>query len=305
MSNNNIYPIQLLNDLHNWYPDVLYNPARFHTVQDLLDYIRSGADVNPYTRGLSLYNSWRHAGTTRAPTAVSASASPSPVSSGSAVVNPYTVPSIPTVTIPTRVAPTQTIPNATTITSTPVPVVATVATAAGGAGARYTPPSQTSVVSIFEYLMDDGNELTPTTNIRASIPLTFSDTASNRIGTSILSALLGLPTGAGGLESFLNQTVTVRPTQEQIAENTTLSTSERVQEDNCAICQDSVDAGQEMRRINHCGHFFHKDCIDTWLSTNVHCPTCRHDIRETSSTSGDSVTGVNEYETDSDTKTDI
>ena len=294
MSNNNIYPIQLLNDLHNWYPDVLYNPARFHTIQDLLDYIRSGADVNPYTRGLSLYNSWRHAGTTRAPTAVSASTS-TPVSqsvSSSSVVNPYNVPSIPTVTIPT-----QTVPTATTITST---------TVAGGAGARYTPP-QTSVVSIFEYLMDNGDELTPTTNIRASIPLTFSDTASNRLGTSILSALLGLQSGSGGLESFLNQTVTVRPTQEQIAENTTLSTSERVQEDNCAICQDSVDAGQEMRRINHCGHFFHKDCIDTWLGTNVHCPTCRHDIRETSSTSGDSVTGVNEddADSDSDTKTDI
>jgi hypothetical protein len=303
MSNNNVYPIQLLNDLHNWYPDILYNPARFNTVQDLLDYVRSGADVNPYTRGLALYNSWRHAGTTRAPTAVSAASThifPSSVSSN--VVNPYNSPSIPTVTIPA---------TSGSVTVTPIqpqPITATATTAAGGAGVRYTPP-QTSVVSIFEYLMDNGDELIPTTNIRASIPLTFSDTANNRIGTSILSALLGLQSsGSGGLESFLNQTVTVRPTQEQIAVNTTLSTSDSVQEDNCAICQDSVDAGQEMRRINHCGHFFHKDCIDTWLGTNVHCPTCRHDIRESSPTSADSVTGVNEIETDSDvddTKTDM
>jgi hypothetical protein len=297
MSNNNVYPIQLLNDLHNWYPDVLYNPGRFHTVQDLLDYIRSGADVNPYTRGLTLYNSWRHAGTTRAPTAVSAATTvtPSPpvpsYVSSSSVVNPYT---IPTVNIHSQHTTTPT----TTVPSTSV---------AGGAGTRYTPPQHTSVVSIFEYLMDNGSELTPTTNIRASIPLNFSDTTSNRLGTSILSALLGLPTGAGGLESFLNQTVAVRPTQEQIATNTILIASTGDEDDNCAICQDSFECEQELRRINHCGHFFHKECIDTWLGTNVHCPTCRHDIRETSPPSANDVTGVNEDEadSDSDTKTDI
>ena len=288
MSNNLVYPIPLLNDIHNWYPDILYNPGRFHTVQDLLDYIRSGADVNPYTRGLTLYNSWRHAGTSRAPTAVSGT------TGAHNVVNPYTsTTSIPVVTIPSSniTMPTST---RTTTTTTPSPittstVTSTPAVAAGGAGTRL-PPS-TSVVSIFEYMMDNGTDLTPTTNIRASIPLTFSDTTSNRLGTSILSALLGLSSGSGGLESFLNQTVTVRPSQEQIDRNTTLSTSDCVQDDNCAICQDSIDSGQEMRRINHCSHLFHKECIDTWLATNVHCPTCRHDIRESDN---DSVTDVDE-----------
>lgn len=299
MSNNNIYPIQLLNDLHNWYPDVLYNPGRFHTVQDLLDYIRSGADVNPYTRGLALYNSWRHAGTTRAPTAVSAATTmpvTPPSGSNGSVTNPYVTPSIPTVTVPiTSQVTTPSVSTTTSVTSTtPSISVTSVAGGAGGAGARYTPP-QTSVVSIFEYLMDNGSELTPTTNIRASIPLTFSDTASNRFGTSILSALLGLPTGSGGLESFLNQRVTVRLSPEQISTNTTLSTSNGNEDDDCAICQDTIDSGQEMRRINHCGHFFHKECIDTWFTAGVHCPTCRHDVRETSH-SGDSVTGVNETE---------
>jgi hypothetical protein len=282
MSNNNIYPIQLLNDIHNWYPDILYNPGRFHTVQDLLDYIRSGADVNPYTRGLTLYNSWRHAGAQRAPSAVSGT----PPMTHS-VANPYnSSTSIPVVTIPsssiTHTPTVSTSSTATTTTTTARTSLPSVPVVAGGAGARYTPPSSTSVVSIFEYMMDNGTDLTPTTNIRASIPLTFSDTANNRLGTSILSALLGLTPGSGGLESFLSQTVTVRPTQEQINNNTTLSTSDAVQDDNCAICQDSIDSGQEMRRINHCGHFFHKECIDTWLSTNVHCPTCRHDIRESS-----------------------
>jgi hypothetical protein len=286
MSNNNVYPIQLLNDIHNWYPDILYNPGRFHSVQDLLDYIRSGADVNPYTRGLTLYNSWRYAGTSRAPSAVSgASTTTTPHN----VVNPYAS-STPT---PAVSIPSSTHTTTTTTSSPPTipPTITSLSTgvAAGGAGARL--PPATSVVSIFEYMMDNGTDITPTTNIRASIPLTFSDTTNNRLGTSILSALLGLSPSSGGLESFLNQNVTVRPSQEQIDRNTTLSTAGRTQDDNCAICQDSIDSGQEMRRINHCSHLFHKECIDTWLATNVHCPTCRHDIRESDD---DTVIGVDE-----------
>jgi hypothetical protein len=35
----NPYHISLLNDIHHWFPDILYRPERFETVTDLLQYI--------------------------------------------------------------------------------------------------------------------------------------------------------------------------------------------------------------------------------------------------------------------------
>ena len=87
---------------------------------------------------------------------------------------------------------------------------------------------------------------------------------------------------AGGLQSFLDQTVIIRPTPEQIDSHTTLSRSYQAQDDNCAICQDPIEMGQMMRIIGHCTHRFHQECIDTWFESHVTCPTCRHDIRESS-----------------------
>jgi hypothetical protein len=87
---------------------------------------------------------------------------------------------------------------------------------------------------------------------------------------------------AGGLQSFLDQPVVVRPTPEQIDSHTTLSRSYQQQDDNCAICQDPIEMGQMMRIIGHCTHRFHQECVDTWFQSHVTCPTCRHDIRESS-----------------------
>jgi len=55
MTDQNIYNIPLLNDIHNHFPDILYNPRRFRHVQDLLDYIRQVAQVSPYERGRYRY----------------------------------------------------------------------------------------------------------------------------------------------------------------------------------------------------------------------------------------------------------
>jgi hypothetical protein len=52
------YPIQLLNDLHEHFPDILYNPERFQNVQDLLLYIRQVASINPYMSGRNLYRTY-------------------------------------------------------------------------------------------------------------------------------------------------------------------------------------------------------------------------------------------------------
>ena len=47
--------------------------------------------------------------------------------------------------------------------------------------------------------------------------------------------------------------------------------------DSCYICYELYKLG-EYKRSLHCGHHFHKKCIDKWLKTNVSCPLCRNDI---------------------------
>ena len=49
------YAIQLLNDLHDHFPAILYNPERFQNVQDILFYIRQVANVNPYINARDAY----------------------------------------------------------------------------------------------------------------------------------------------------------------------------------------------------------------------------------------------------------
>jgi hypothetical protein len=242
MSQQNIYQIQLLNDLHNHFPDVLYNPGRFRNLQDLLEYIRQVADTSPYSRGLASYNN-RQTVNTRT---YAARAPPAPVAS---------------------VAPTAHTAHTAHTTTTPP------------TNATWTQPVMST---IFE-------EHIPTTRIR--VPLNTSSNANtSMLMNTILGGMLGdLFTVAGssdaGLQGFLNQRVPVYPSAQEIDRATTLfRAGSNRQGDICTICQDDIDINQEIRILDHCSHSFHRDCIDTWFQGNVNCPTCRHDIREVSST---------------------
>lgn len=48
----------------------------------------------------------------------------------------------------------------------------------------------------------------------------------------------------------------------------------------CSICQSGYNTQQIIRKINHCGHFYHINCLDQWFENNVKCPECQYDIRE-------------------------
>ena len=43
------------------------------------------------------------------------------------------------------------------------------------------------------------------------------------------------------------------------------------------FCQDFKD-GDSMRKLPHCGHYFHLSCLDKWLATNGSCPNCRNSV---------------------------
>jgi E3 ubiquitin-protein ligase ATL23 len=42
----------------------------------------------------------------------------------------------------------------------------------------------------------------------------------------------------------------------------------------CSICLGPFEEGHSVRTVA-CFHQFHKDCIDTWLTSNPLCPVCK------------------------------
>jgi len=48
-------------------------------------------------------------------------------------------------------------------------------------------------------------------------------------------------------------------------------------ESKCVVCQYEFKNGENITQLN-CGHAFHTDCVDTWLSKNKVCPMCHKEI---------------------------
>ena len=77
--------------------------------------------------------------------------------------------------------------------------------------------------------------------------------------------------------------VIVRPTEQTISQATEtipfadISTTHYSR---CPISHEDFDNNSAVIRIIHCGHYFDPQAIRQWLSTNVRCPVCRHDIRD-------------------------
>ena len=94
----------------------------------------------------------------------------------------------------------------------------------------------------------------------------------------------GAIAGWGGeepLNSFL-EPIPVPPSPEILRNNTTVYVIAETPADTvCTVCQDSMEQGATVRKLTTCGHTFHRTCVDTWFQRNVHCPTCRHDVRNT------------------------
>lgn len=250
-----LYGVGLLDDLHNYFPSVLYEPEQFRSVAQLLGYIQRQTHrrFDLFTFGQTAYNERR----APAPAAVSNRiprvpvAAPSPSASMStplvSVVIDELHRSINPLQRPANNVPQQDEENE-------------------------TEEEEEDFEQVHEMIMGHRSNGNVTTY------------RNNNATVQLLSALLNLPTmplvnTTAFPAGFLNPVV-VRPSQEEIQAATTLRTLEAPSTENCAICQDSIAAQSEQREINHCHHAFHRGCIDTWFQQNVHCPVCRHDIRE-------------------------
>ena len=244
MASQNIYSVQLLNDLHNYFPDLLYNFRRFQNVQDVLGYIRAVSEISPYERGLQQYRIRQRArqGVT-------------PLSTNRYINSIISVPTTNT-SVPNTSVPNTSVPN--------------------------TSATSTSVNSTQSSISD-----TTLPRIRMRLNTDRTNVMDSFLGG--LSIILGSANGGimtmneqaveEQLQSFLSQSVPVYPTAREIENaSTTFMTTEQ-QDDNCAICQDEIETNQSVRRLTFCNHYFHQLCIDTWFQRNVHCPSCRHDIR--------------------------
>ena len=83
------------------------------------------------------------------------------------------------------------------------------------------------------------------------------------------------------LWTSFRQPVVVRPTDETIAQTTTVVQGTTLPPNTtCAICQEGITVTDTARKINHCDHLYHQSCIDQWFQRSVQCPTCRFDIRD-------------------------
>jgi hypothetical protein len=230
MSQQNIYPCQLLNDLHNYFPELLYNPVRFRSVPDVLLYIRQVAQTSPYAVALQQYSMQQQ------------SQQQQPQQSQHHQQQ-------------SRMGFRQD----------------------QGVNRRTT---QQSV----SYSVQPSTQFLTAFLGEPSSPVRLTSNANNVLLNTLISGLFGDVLLGNDMQQFLDQRVLVSPTAEEIDSATNVFTPNTQQPDLCTICQDEIEANQQVRRINHCTHYFHKNCIDTWLTTSVHCPTCRHDIRESDST---------------------
>ena len=221
------YSISLLNDLHNHFPDLLYQPQRFRSVPDVLNYVISVANQNPFERER---NAYQQAHAPHAPHAASAT-----------TTVPATAPATAPATDYYQILHGARLPESEIVFSS-----------------RTARPASSRTLLGRNWLGGDSS----------------TDT--------LLTNLIGQIFEAPSLHNFLDQSVTVHPTADQIHQYTTLTTAPRTMDDNCAICQDPIEQGQHMRILNYCTHSFHNTCIDTWFTTHVTCPTCRHDIRNNS-----------------------
>lgn len=133
-------------------------------------------------------------------------------------------------------------------------------------------------------------------NIRIRVPLsTFlssgnssSSQASDTLMTTLLASLMGNSNGISTmpdiystlLHPFYNLQEQSVPTQNDIQRATSIPTAHDIVDGTCSICQEPcLPEGPICRRINHCGHLFHRECIDVWFQTHSTCPMCRYDIR--------------------------
>jgi hypothetical protein len=257
-----IFNVGLLDDLHNYFPDLLYNSGRFNTVQDVLSYVQSQtrSRFNLFDYGARQYSHEIPPAHTENvviqpnnPTSARCTCSPFQ-RNGEYPVTRLTEPSntCPTCMPPEILTPQRPAPVLTTTVLPPPPIIS-----------RNRPRTHFSPTLFY----------TQESELLEPPPSTSELSAMN----SLLS-LFSMPMGQTIYNTMEN--VVIRPTNAQIASATTIVPSIDTSDSTCSVCQELIEPNIPVRRINQCEHQFHKACIDRWFERSVRCPMCRLDIRD-------------------------
>lgn len=240
------FTIKFIEDLHTYFPDLLYNSERFETVQDVLGYIQQGArdHYNVFDRRRQEHRRTTPAAGTAGTAAPAAPAAPA---------------GVPT-SVPTAVA-TPVVPEVVTTTTTENIVVSSTPIRLSNPPPRIRLRASHPVSRYFG------------SNLMSIFDQEYSNPVFDDFTTSMLTSLINTP---------MMESVVIRPTEAQIAATTTLLDPSGTTDLTCTICQEDIDEESgPLRRINACQHVFHKTCIDVWFQQSVACPMCRIDIRDT------------------------
>jgi hypothetical protein len=243
-----LYGVGLLDDLHNYFPAILYDSSGFRSVQDLLHYIQTSA-----RNRFDLFSFGQRA---------------------------YLNSNLPPAT-DTDSEPPSTPPRARDLSGAEVPGAP--ARRRRTAAAEPNPASFQRSLEVFLDAIDNDMGAPPAPSFHSVLHYDNLDLHSPATGLLNLVNMLGgyspLPgTRIIRAQNPLFDDVEVFPTPDQVEAGTTRTFPSG--DTPCSICQDMIAVNQMARQLNFCKHMFHISCIDEWFARNVHCPVCRHDIRD-------------------------
>jgi hypothetical protein len=120
----------------------------------------------------------------------------------------------------------------------------------------------------------------PRQQTKEPTPLIYTEDTTLTTGLLNLLGLGLMGTGAGaGAGAGLFQDVEVSLTTEQITAGSQIREAADVPPETvCAICLDHPSEDSSWRALR-CSHMYHTECIDTWFRSHVACPVCRTDLR--------------------------
>jgi len=265
----NVYGFSVLDELHNFMPEALYDETIF--TDEFTAYLRyrvSQLFQPTYQRNSNLYNiymaqtrrnnflQWR-------------------INRNNRILNPVVVPNI-RVEIPVTTPETPPAQVRRRVAADPPPVrEANGGDGGAGRSGVTRPPGG-------DYPPPTRRQRNPFVNASQLLNITGNPGHSNELITFLTGSLFE------GLNDLTVRgawtDVEVFPTNEQIAAGSTIIEDSTVANDiNCAICQERNYAdsnnSHQWRRL-HCNHQFHRECVDSWFERSIHCPVCRADIRE-------------------------
>lgn len=94
----------------------------------------------------------------------------------------------------------------------------------------------------------------------------------------MLNGGIGAGAGVGGAAAMEDvKLILTKEELDKIPVNIYKEIKTEIKEKNecCPVCRDNFDDNDNVRTLN-CGHIFHTDCVDNWLTNHSHkCPCCR------------------------------